>query len=334
MRLISSLACAVVGLALQACALPAHNNTLVFAVNRDIGVGVASGPTDAGVNIHLGYKSRELAWVPLWANQGGDAMPCMNTTLSKSGGSIGSSTPTTVSATATGTGGISCMHGPKFVGDSEKATASGNDAHDAYSTFASFGGSLAGSAGGSASANATMASFFATGVAAQHLAKQPGVVVEAAKPIPNDLEKTSEKTQEKAPIGDDLSKLLKIAESTLKVSTVALAVTASGAAASPSFRTATPADMAATVTFCLNEVQKIARVTDDELGKFASITRPVDDWMTLLRAERKEPSGETLTALDAAAKALLKDINRKVKEDGTKEQVTIVRKACGLPAAT
>ena len=52
MRLISSLACAVVGLALQACALPAHNNTLVFAVNRDIGVGVASGPTDAGVNIH------------------------------------------------------------------------------------------------------------------------------------------------------------------------------------------------------------------------------------------------------------------------------------------
>jgi hypothetical protein len=156
-RLLGTLA--LVSTLLAGCALPAHNNTLIFAVKRDVGVDV-SGPTaaDPGVSINLGYKERQMAWVPLWANQttGGfgekHAMNCYD----KGGTSA-------------------CKQSAKFVGDSDPVGSRTNEANDAYSTFASFGGAIntrvVGNSETIAQADGKLASFFATGVAAQYLAK-------------------------------------------------------------------------------------------------------------------------------------------------------------------
>jgi hypothetical protein len=164
-----SAACFVLG----GCAIPAHNNTLIFAVKRDLGVGVSTpSAADQSVNITLGYKERQAAWVPLWANSntgGSDAkaLECINAY----------ETPLNDKTLLK----VSCKHGPKFVGDSDPAKGN-NEANDAYSTFASFGGDLGanGASGGNAGPNANvrgkLASFFATGVAAQYLAKQTGIV--------------------------------------------------------------------------------------------------------------------------------------------------------------
>jgi hypothetical protein len=162
-------ACFVLG----GCAIPAHNNTLIFAVKRDLGLGVSTpSAADQSINITLGYKERQAAWVPLWANsqtggQEAKAQDCLNANRKQ---------PLDKDLLK-----ISCKHGPKFVGDSDPAKGN-NEANDAYSTFASFGGDLGanGASGGSAGPNANvrgkLASFFATGVAAQYLAKQTGIV--------------------------------------------------------------------------------------------------------------------------------------------------------------
>ncbi|MBT9493671.1 MAG: hypothetical protein IV107_15300 [Paucibacter sp.] len=161
--------------ALAGCALPAHNNTLIFATKTDVGLGVSTpSATDAGVSVTLGYKERRAAWVPLWANKDKDgALPCQvdERTTEKNG--------TTEKTTET-FGRSSCKHGPKFVGD---GTGSGNDSNDAYSTLASFGGDFgaSGTAGGvpQAEVRGKLASFFATGVAAQNLSKQLNMVSDA-----------------------------------------------------------------------------------------------------------------------------------------------------------
>jgi hypothetical protein len=155
-RLLSILLCA--SAALAGCALPAHNNTLIFAVKRDVNLSVNTpSAAEPEFSINVGYKERQAAWVPLWTNKrtGGfgekEAMDC---------------TP--------GLGLSACMRSAKFVGDSDPG-GKGNDAHDAYSTFASFGGAAAtqvqGASATSAQFSGNLASFFATGVAAQHLAK-------------------------------------------------------------------------------------------------------------------------------------------------------------------
>jgi hypothetical protein len=144
---------------LVGCALPQHNNTLIFSVQRDVGVGVKTPVDGTAPSLYLGYKSSEIAWVPLWANQRTET------------GRV----TTMLCNTATVPDGR-CINGPKFVGDSD--TPGRNDAHDAYSTFASFGGDF-GATNSSANGQVVtgkMASFFATGVAAQHLSRAPQMV--------------------------------------------------------------------------------------------------------------------------------------------------------------
>lgn len=143
---------------LVGCALPAHNNTLIFAVKRDVNLSVNTpSAAEPEFSVNLGYKERQAAWVPLWANE-------------KTGG-FGEKTAMECTQ---GLGSSACMRSAKFVGDSEPGTR-GNDAHDAYSTFASFGGKVdtrvEGGSATVAQVNGNLASFFATGVAAQHLAK-------------------------------------------------------------------------------------------------------------------------------------------------------------------
>ena len=161
MRYFKTLAVILTIAVLAGCSgLPAHNNTLIFAVKREVGVGVHTPGASTDPGIYLGYSSREIAWVPLWANGREGAMPC---------GTVNSTTATATYTTGTNVGGTSyqnsdCLKGPKFVGDGD----SKRDPHDAYSTFASFGGNLNGStdvATGQTKADAKLASFFATGIA-------------------------------------------------------------------------------------------------------------------------------------------------------------------------
>lgn len=146
--------------AMGGCALPAHNNTLIFAVKRDLGVGVTTpSATDAGVSVTIGYKERQAAWVPMWANESsgdsGQGVKTINCDQEK----------------------FSCKNGPKYLADG--LGVKGSDSHDAYSTYASFGGDVSAGGDGSgrnAQAGTKLASFFATGIAAQLLAAQPNVV--------------------------------------------------------------------------------------------------------------------------------------------------------------
>ena len=73
-----SLTLAVVCLGLSACAeLPRHNNTLIFSVKRDVGIALA-GPSESSPSgeLSIGFKERQMAWVPIWANGSNGAMPC------------------------------------------------------------------------------------------------------------------------------------------------------------------------------------------------------------------------------------------------------------------
>lgn len=178
-----------------ACALPAHNNTLIFAVKRDVAIS-ASTPSaaDTSVNVTLGYKERQAAWVPLWANE--------------MTGGFGAKKGRDCEA---GLGKSACMRSAKFVGDSDPG-GKGNDAHDAYSTFASFGGAASASVNGTttqtAQASGNLASFFATGVAAQHLAKEAAsndlTGIRAENERKNDKEKAKQASS--AEIAKKLSK--------------------------------------------------------------------------------------------------------------------------------
>lgn len=165
---------------LMGCALPAHNNTLIFAVKRDVNLAVSTpSAADPEFSINLGYKERQAAWVPLWANE---------TT-----GGFGEKK--TMECTQ-GLGSSACMRSAKFVGDSDPG-GKGNDAHDAYSTFASFGGKVdtrvEGGSATVAQVNGNLASFFATGVAAQHLAKDASKMdLAGVRGDQNRKEKTSE----------------------------------------------------------------------------------------------------------------------------------------------
>ncbi len=164
---------------LAGCALPAHNNTLIFATKTDVGLGVSTpSATDAGVSVTLGYKERRAAWVPLWAN-GPDGKPfgCQEVWTLKSAPSEQQQKDFMAE--------VSCKKGPKLLGDDDAGGSKGDNARkDAYSTFASFGGDFGGSGSGGVSGGAApqaqvsgkIASFFATGVAAQTLAKNAASV--------------------------------------------------------------------------------------------------------------------------------------------------------------
>ncbi len=163
---------------LGGCALPAHNNTMIFAVKRDIGIGISTpSAADQSLNATIGYRERQAAWVPLWANEktgmtSATAIACGESSPNEGERKNGEKVVYR-----------SCKNGPKFVGDSD-ANKGNNDAHDAYSTFASFGGDLAAgndTGGKTTNVSGKLASFFATGVAAQYLAKQTGIVSDVFK---------------------------------------------------------------------------------------------------------------------------------------------------------
>lgn len=141
-------------LSLGACEqMTRHSNTLVFATSTvdglKVGVDVDQKPT-----IQLALSRQELAVVPVLANTG-------------TSGSAGNLSP--------------CPAGPNIEKCKFIATHDGNNV-DSYSTLASFGSEKGAEvdAAGKAKGTASVAQYFATGVAAQYLAITGGANIVTA----------------------------------------------------------------------------------------------------------------------------------------------------------
>jgi hypothetical protein len=308
---------------LVGCALPAHNNTLVFAVNRDIGVGVASGPTDAGVNINLGYKSRELAWVPLWANSGGDAMPCYAHSLTKTASITPGGESKTLGSATFDAGTKSCIYGPKFVASDRESNK--ESLFDAYSTFASFGGRIAagGSTGSpSAEAGIQLASFFATGVAAQKLAENPNIAGATRQAATADDKPGSEKKLTPPP--DDIVELLTASSKYFSSTTATLTVTV------------TKGTQTMTVSLSLSDCLAEARNGSglDANDSWAKVTTSLDVWkdkyLDAAGDIRKKGKTDTnkLNFMNSKASLMLADINKRIEDDGKSRAVASLVAVC------
>ncbi|WP_416548322.1 hypothetical protein ACHEXK_05315 [Limnohabitans sp. DCL3] len=152
---------------LAGCALPAHNNTLIFAVHRKVGLDVTpTSGTNAGLTV--GYSSNEFAWVPLWANDA-DGKPFTDCdTENKATNEKLMNGTTKISTEAVQKMSIRCAKDPKFVAI-DNGTNDRNK--DSYSVFASFGGDINAGSGTENTAGVKVASFFATGMAAQNLSE-------------------------------------------------------------------------------------------------------------------------------------------------------------------
>ena len=116
------------------CANTPHNDVLIFGTNTKVAFDVSSDPANAGTpSFTLGYKRQEIAWVPLRAN---------GTIVAEDG---------TTDITE---------EGSKYIGKDDNR-------RDTYSVFASFGGEF----GAGKENKAALSQFFATGIAAQNIAK-------------------------------------------------------------------------------------------------------------------------------------------------------------------
>lgn len=130
---------AVVVLA-SGCSVP-HRDVLLFGTDTSLGVNVGADPAAAQVtNVSIGYKRREAVYMPLVVN-GTDSK------FTNDGKNM------------------------KYAGRAEGEPA-GEGGKDTYSVFASFGGSARAA---TAQGGAQVAQFFATGIAAQRLAKSDRV---------------------------------------------------------------------------------------------------------------------------------------------------------------
>lgn len=130
------------------CAMPRHSNTLVFGTTTRFAIDVSQTPTSP-MGITIGYKRDEAVWMPLMANEdnAGKLVPSKCKT-------------------------DDCI---KFQGVDDET---GKGDRDAYSVLATFKGSASGESGGSGpKAGATLAQYFATGMAARLLAQAGGAAL-------------------------------------------------------------------------------------------------------------------------------------------------------------
>ena len=197
-RTLKTLSIATLTLLTAACgSLPAHNNTLIFAVKRDFGASISTpSAADPEISISLGYKGREAAWVPLWANEETGGLGTQSKKAMDCDVIVKTASPAANNHNTQVLEDVSCKKGPKFIADGlpNDGYAKGNDINDAYSTFASFGGDVGVGKDQVASGKMALASFFATGVAAQNLSRNASglALVSNGKPTDSkDDEKTS-----------------------------------------------------------------------------------------------------------------------------------------------
>lgn len=145
-------------LSLSGCVqMTRHSNTLVFGTNTSFGIVVGTDATSTP-SIAVGYKRQEAVVMPLVANVKSDGellAPCL----------IGPADGDPHGAAAVGT---AATHPCLLVG------RDGDGKTDAYSVLASFGTKYE---AGTQGVGGSIAQYFATGVAAQHLALSGGAAV-------------------------------------------------------------------------------------------------------------------------------------------------------------
>lgn len=151
-------ACAI----LAGCANIPHNNVLLFGTDTKVALDISSAATQGGApQITLGYRRAEAVWMPLVANN----QTCDDDGNCRTETALNGKNNNNDQDKAAG---VAIMTGVDF------KTGNGRDA---YSVFASFGAKFSGQAGvGDVGASGGLAQFFATGIAAQRLAENPGVV--------------------------------------------------------------------------------------------------------------------------------------------------------------
>jgi hypothetical protein len=157
------------GLLLAACSTPKHTNLLIFGTDTKIALDVSASPTTGSPNITVGYRREELALVPLVSNSPSDA----------SFGNGVAVTPTTNGVQAGGEQKpAQCIGGGCMLVASGVSGGGVPIGPDTYSTLASFGANFdSGTNNGGATAKGGIASYFATGIAAQLLAAKGGAAL-------------------------------------------------------------------------------------------------------------------------------------------------------------
>jgi hypothetical protein len=159
--------------ALAGCGNLQHNDVLVFATDTKLALDVSPSPTSGGApSFTLGYKRSEGVWMPLVIN-GTHSTVLNGQKVCDQAGRCWSYNYAALEAfkiCAAKEDGppVACL---RSLSQDIKYTGSGEGRTDTYSVFASFGADTGASGGG----KATLAQFFATGVAAQKLANNPNV---------------------------------------------------------------------------------------------------------------------------------------------------------------
>ena len=151
----------IIAISVAGCTTP-HNDVLVFGTNTSLGVDVGVQPeTGSAPQITIGYKRQEAVYMPLTINARDSAFACKTWNSKESRCEkfhqlTGDAKELIAKIKYTGTG-------EPWTQNSFDTTGGGADA---YSVFASFGGSVSGK---SSEASMALAQFFATGIAAQRL---------------------------------------------------------------------------------------------------------------------------------------------------------------------
>ena len=150
-------------LVLSAGCTPKHTNMLIFVTDTKVALDVSASPTNAVPYITVGYRREEVALVPLLANAPANA------DLSTNGAAVANGCQQSLTASDNNRSTIPECGGAGYLFQGMDGTHT-----DAYSTIASFGANLDASASSSAAVKGAIATFFATGVAAQKLAERGG----------------------------------------------------------------------------------------------------------------------------------------------------------------
>ncbi len=155
------------------CTQIPHNDVVIFATNTKVALDIAPSPTAGNVpTFTLGYKREEGVWMPLVVN-GQSSVPLSGAPGCRTKAECASVVSAAQRMFAecmkqSGSTASSCLGGAlkgiKYVG-------SEGDRKDTYSVFASFGADFGATGGG----RAALSQFFATGIAAQHLAEDPDI---------------------------------------------------------------------------------------------------------------------------------------------------------------
>ncbi len=160
------------------------DRSLIFATHTTFGLELSVQPTDAATNpvsLVIGYKRTDGVLNPVYHSDGIETPDLTTTTFEPAPpGTPGSNTPAPNSSAdgkppVAGVVPVATASNARVKRIDDKKGHSPRYRTDAYSVLAKFQGGAQGKAGQSAEAGMSVAEWFATGAAADTLARQPGI---------------------------------------------------------------------------------------------------------------------------------------------------------------